>query len=207
VAGATGRARKREDDEGESARSAPPRRHVLSIDDGPFRKFHDGNALIIGIITAGEGLVEGVLTTRFPVDGAAAAEALARWIAASRFKPVLRAVLVNGITIAGLGVVDIAELGRRLGLPVISVLRRCPGSSDLIEALRAAGLEDRIPIVERSGPFHRFRGIHFTAAGIEPADAAGILEAEAGRSHLPEGIRLAHIIGQGIVLGESHGRP
>jgi endonuclease V-like protein UPF0215 family len=206
VAGLRGGSREAGAGDGERASGGLRRRHVLSVDDGPFRKFHDLDAPIIGVITAGRGFVEGILTTRFPVDGDAAAETLARWIEASRFKPVLRAVLVNGITIAGLAVVDIAELSRRLGLPVISVVRRCPESSDLIEALRAAGLEDRIPIVERSGPFHPFRGVHFTAAGIDPALAAGILEAEEGRSHLPEGIRLAHIIGQGIILGESRGR-
>ncbi len=186
---------------------APARRHVLSIDDGPFRKFADPDALVVGVVTAGAGLVEGVLSTRLPVDGEGATERLAGWIAATRFRPVLRALLINGITIAGLSVIDIHDLSARTRLPVISVVRRSPVGSDLADALRAARLADRIPIVDRAGPPHRFGRVHFTCAGIEPGKAEEILRAEAGKSSLPEGIRLAHIIAQGIVLGESRGRP
>ncbi|MGH9362691.1 MAG: DUF99 family protein, partial [Thermoanaerobaculia bacterium] len=89
-----------------------PRRHVLSIDDGPFHKFRDREALVVGVVTAGKDLVEGVLANRVPVDGADIAARLAGWIVHSRFRPVLRALLLNGITIAGLSVIDLEELSR-----------------------------------------------------------------------------------------------
>ncbi len=187
--------------------SEPPRRHVLSIDDGPFEKHADREVLVVGVVTAGKDLVEGILTTRIPVDGDGIAERLAVWIGASRFRPSLRAILLNGITIAGLSVVDLPELGRRTRLPVISVHRKPPRDREVIDALLAAGFPERIAVLERAGPSHPAGAIHFAAAGVEPDDARRVLQAEAGRSHLPEGLRLAHIIAQGIVLGESKGRP
>ncbi len=184
----------------------PERRHVLSVDDGPFKKFEEREVLVVGVVTAGKDLVEGVLTTRIPADGDGAAERLAAWINGTRFHPVLRALFLNGITIAGLSVIDLPELSRRVGLPVIAVNRKPPTNEDISGALIAAGFPERIPLLARAGPPHAFGQVHFSAAGVEPGEARKLLEAEAGRSHLPEGLRLAHIIAQGIVLGESRGR-
>ncbi len=185
----------------------PPRRHVLSIDDGPFEKFKDREVLAVGVITAGRDLVEGILTTRLNVDGEAATERLARWITESRFRPVLRVLLLNGISIAGLSIVDLPELNRRTGLPVIAVNRKLPQNREITEALQAAGFPHRIPLLDRAGPPHAFGSIYFSCSGIEPEEAREILQGEEGRSYLPEGLRLAHIIAQGVILGESRGRP
>jgi endonuclease V-like protein UPF0215 family len=183
------------------------RTHLISIDDGPFDKFRDREVLVVGVVTAGRDLVEGVLTTRIPVDGAAVAERLSDWIGKSRFRPVLRALLLNGITIAGLSVVDLPELSGRLRLPVISVHRRPPRNEEVKRALLAAGFPERMELLERAGPSSPLGKIGFAAAGIEREEAERLLLAERGRSHLPEGLRLAHLIAQGLVLGESKGRP
>ncbi len=182
------------------------RRHVLSIDDGPFDKYRDREALLVGVVTAGGDLVEGVLTTRVPVDGDRITERMAEWTARSRFRPVLRAVLINGLTTAGLSVVDLTELSRLLDLPAISVQRRPPRSAEVLRALEAAGLPERGALLERAGPSHLAGEVSFFCAGVDPAAARAIIEAESGRSNLPEGLRLAHIIAQGLVLGESRGR-
>jgi len=184
-----------------------PRRHVLSIDDGPFKKFKDADVLVVGVITAGKDLIEGLLTTRVPVDGEGITDRLADWIDRSRFRPVLRAVLLNGITIAGLSVIDLPELSGRVRLPVIAVHRRPPEDGEVTRALGAAGFPNRVPLLRRAGPSHPLGRIHFTCAGAVPEEARGVLLAESGRSHLPEGLRLAHLIAQGLVLGESRGRP
>ena len=92
----------------------------------------------------GHDLLESVAYTRFPVDGARAPEFLADWISWLRLAPGLNGVVFGGITIAGLGIVDVELLARRLGLPAIVVNRRAPDNEHLNEALRAAGLDDRI---------------------------------------------------------------
>ncbi len=182
--------------------SAP---HVLGIDDGPFDPGRSADTLVVGVVMAGADLVEGVLSMRLPIDGGEATPALAAWITRSRFHPLLRAVLLDGITIAGLSVIDLPALGAAVGLPVIAATRRRPSSDRLADALRAAGYPERIESIERAGPAHECGDIFFECAGIDEADARTILESQRGKSHIPECLRLAHIIATGLATGESRG--
>jgi len=184
------------------------RPHVLGIDDGPFDKSVDANVPVVGVMMEGADLVEAVAVTKFPVDGADAAEYLADWIQGLRFASALHAVVLGGITIAGLGVVDIALLARRIGLPVAIVNRRFPENEPLIQALLAAGLAQRIPIVEKSPAAWRLSdGVYVTHSGAQPDEIARILDAVRNKSQLPEPLRLAHLIGSAMVKGQSRGRP
>ncbi|HVR76306.1 MAG TPA: DUF99 family protein [Planctomycetota bacterium] len=182
------------------------RQHTLSIDDGPFEKRRDREVWAVGVVTAGSGLVEGVLTTRLAVDSGGVTDRLALWVNGSRFRPSLRAVFIQGITIAGLSVVDLPLFHRLTGLPVISVDRKAPVSGRLEETLRKLGLGDRIAALEAAGPFHEITGLVFTCAGASPEEARRLIGENRGRSRLPEGIRIAHLIARAITLGESRGR-
>ncbi|MBI4601234.1 MAG: DUF99 family protein [Planctomycetes bacterium] len=182
------------------------RLHTLAIDDAPFDKFRDRETWAVGVVMAGAGLVEGVLATRLPVDGAGVTGRLADWIARCRFARSLRVVLVEGLTIAGLSVIDLPLLARSTGLGVISVDRRLPAPGRLEATLRKLGWDDRVSAVEAAGPFHRFGELVFACAGLGPEAAREVLEQSRGRSKVPEGIRIAHLIGQALVLGESKGR-
>jgi hypothetical protein len=180
--------------------------HLIAIDDAPFDKFRDPDALVVGVVTAGRGRVEGVLTTRVPIDAPDATERLARWVTGSRFHPSLRSLLLEGITIAGLAVIDLPRLHEETGLPVISVQRRRPEPGRLEEALERLGFHDRLALVAAAGPFHPLGDLLvFNAAGVDAAGARRILEETTARAHIPEGLRLAHLIGQGLVIGESKG--
>ena len=107
---------------------------------------------------------------------------------------------------AGLSVIDLPLLHDETGLPVISVERKIPRKGRLEATLVKLSLEDRVPSVKAAGPFHAFQKIVFACAGLTPAEARGILSQAHGRSRLPEGIRVAHLLGQALVLGESRGR-
>jgi endonuclease V-like protein UPF0215 family len=126
------------------------RPHVLGIDDGPFDKNADEKVCVVGVMMEGADLVEAVAVTHFPLDGDGAAEFLARWVTGLRFSSALHAVVLGGITIAGLGVVDIQRLARELRLPVMIVNRHPPEDDPLVGALRSAGLDERIRVVERT---------------------------------------------------------
>jgi len=65
--------------------SRPRRPHLLGIDDGPFDKRRDRNALVVAVMTEGADLVEGVALTQFQVDGDDATGFLARWVRGLRF--------------------------------------------------------------------------------------------------------------------------
>ncbi|WP_243664732.1 DUF99 family protein, partial [Rhodothermus marinus] len=65
---------------------------------------------IVGVMMEGATLVEGVAITRFPIDGEGATDFLAEWIQSLRWRPSLQAVVLGGITMAGLAVVDLVAL-------------------------------------------------------------------------------------------------
>jgi len=184
-----------------------PRPHILGVDDAPFDKRQPGPVPIVGVVMEGHDLVESVALGEFPIDGEGATEYLAAWIGGLRARPTLHAVILGGITIAGLGIVDLAALADRLGLPVLVVTRRNPAGSDLADALRAAGLSDRLAVLERiPRAFGVGEGLYLAHAGVTRLEAERLVGTTLAKARLPEPLRVAHLIGQAIVLRESRGR-
>jgi endonuclease V-like protein UPF0215 family len=185
-----------------------PRPHVLGVDDGPFEKHVSESVPLVGVMMEGSDLVEAVAVTRFAVDGEGVTEFLADWIGNLRFRPALHGVFFGGITIAGLAVLDIGELARRVGVPVVVVNRRERRNAALASALEAAGLAHRLPVLERCPPAFAVEGGLFAAqAGADPHVATALVRATRAKSDLPEPVRLAHLIARAIATGESRGRP
>jgi endonuclease V-like protein UPF0215 family len=162
---------------------------------------------VVAVLMEGSDLVEGLALTRFPVDGDDAAGFLAGWIGGLRFRRGLQAIVLGGITIAGLGVIDVEALSEALGLPVLVVNRRDPADHRLADALLAAGLEARLDIVERTPVAFRLDGGPWVAAaGIDPERAAALVEASRRKADLPEALRVAHLVARAVATGESKGR-
>jgi uncharacterized protein len=183
------------------------RPHVLGVDDAPFDKRQTGPVPILAVAMEAHDLIESVALTEFPVDGDGATEFLASWISGLRARPMLQAVILGGITIAGLGVVDVSALAQRLGLAVLVVTRHNPARSELADALRAAGLSDRLALLERIPRAYGVGdGLYLAHAGGSRVEAEHLLQVTLGKSRLPEPLRVAHLIGQAIVLRESRGR-
>ena len=186
----------------------PPRPHLLGIDDGPFEKHGSERAPIVGVVMEGQDLVEGVAITSFPVDGDGVTGFLAGWVGGLRFRPALQGIVLGGITIAGLAVVDVEALAREVGVPVLVANRRDPTENRLAQALRAAGLHERVELVRRTPEaFALGDGLHLSFAGTDRATAELLARAARGKSRLPEPLRLAHLIARAIATGESRGRP
>lgn len=180
---------------------------MLGIDDAPFDKAQDRPVPIVAVTMEGADRLEGVAIGAFPVDGEDATGYLADWISSLRARPSLQAVLVGGITIAGLGVVDLPLLAEQTGLPVLAVTRRRPGNAEVLAALRAAGLAHRAPVVERSPAAHRVAdGLYLACAGVDRWQAERLVRATLGKARMPEPLRVAHLIASAIATGESRGR-
>lgn len=115
--------------------------------------------------------------------------------------------VLGGLTIAGLGVIDVEQLAHDCGTPVVAVHRHDPQSDRLGQALCAAGLADRIAIVERAPvAWPLAPGLFASHAGTTRERAAGIVSAACGKSQLPEALRVAHLVASALVLGQSRGR-
>jgi uncharacterized protein len=185
----------------------PMRPHVLGIDDAPFDKKQQRPVRLVAVLMEGNDLVEGMALGEFPVDGADATGFLADWIKAMRWEAAVQAVVLGGITLAGLGLIDINELAQRIGIPVLAVNRRPTAKSRIGEALTAAGLADRLPIVQRSSPAIRIRpGLYVAFAGTDQRHAIALIEATIRKSRMPEPLRVAHLIASALERGQSRGR-
>jgi hypothetical protein len=185
----------------------PARPRLLGIDDGPFTKGVDATTPLVAVFMEGADRIEGVALRSFPIDGDGVTAFLARWIGALRFRPAAHAVVLGGVTIAGLAVVDLPALAAALGLPVIAVSRRDPRGHRVAEALRAAGLAARVPLLERAPEAFRVdAGLHAAVAGAPRERAVALLAASRAKSALPEALRVAHLIAAAAVRGSSRGR-
>jgi uncharacterized protein len=183
------------------------RPHVLGIDDGPFVVRDGEDTPIVGVMTEGPDLVEAVAVTRFPVDGDEVTGFLADWVTGLRLHPALQAIVLGGITIAGLGVVDLDALAARVGVPVIAVSRRDPRSHRVGDALRAAGLLTRLALLERTpAAFASPGGLYLAYAGTTSEIAVTLVAGCRGKANVPEPLRLAHMIARAVAVGESRGR-
>jgi endonuclease V-like protein UPF0215 family len=135
---------------------APARPRLLGIDDGPFVKGVDATTPLVAALMEGGDRLEGVAIRPFAVDGDDVTAFLARWIRALRFHAATHAVVLGGVTIAGLAVVDLAALAVALELPVIAVSRRDPSDHRVVRALLAAGLAGRTPCSSARRPRGRW---------------------------------------------------
>lgn len=188
---------------------------IVGIDDSPFEKFGRGKrVLVVGVVQRGD-IIEGVLSTRIEKDGEDATRRIIAMLRKSRFMPQIRLILLNGIMLAGFNVVDIGSLHTRLGVPVIALTRRKPDMGKVMSALGKASktkeeYERKAAIIRRTSPsFEMAAGlkelgierISIQAAGLGREEAAALL-----RRFGIGSLRLAHMIGSGIVAGESSGR-
>ncbi len=177
---------------------------IAAFDDGPFAK-GSRNALVVGVIGR-ERLVEGILSFSVSIDGDDATRKLVASLKHSRFLEQVKLIAINGITFAGLNVVDTVALYGALRIPVIAVTRKKPHSSLLKNAVRKAGgggTDKKIKIIDgiaHSSGLLRIHGIYVQQTGTSGALGGDILD------NSLELLRLAHLVASGIVRGESKGR-
>ena len=110
----------------------------------------------------GGSWIDGVLSTKVSVDGNDSTKRLIEMINNCKFKPQLQCVFLNGIAVAGFNVVDVKELSKKTGLPLIIVIRRNPDISNIKKTL--------VKIGKKENP-HKYYEAVFT-----PPKKAAILE-------------------------------
>ncbi len=181
--------------------------YVVGLDDAPFEPTGGREVPVIGAVFNGLRL-EGVLRASVRRDGANATQRVTGLLAASRFVSSLQAVLLQGVTLAGFNVVDLATLHRNLGLPVVSVCRRRPDLERIRRALLESvpGGQRKWRLIARQPPIERCGRVYVQSVGLDPAATVALVERFAVNSLLPEPLRTAHLIAAGCAHGESRHR-
>ena len=187
---------------------AKPIANVVGFDDAPFEYAHRGDVRLVGAVCARTRL-DGVLSGVVRRDGVNATASMIELVRGSRFAGHIRAVLLQGIAVAGFNVVDLHRLHAELRIPVLVVVRRAPRLGLVKDALfnRTPGAARKWRLIQQAGPVEPLGQLYVQRVGLELADAAALLRATTLHGNIPEPLRLAHIIAGGVTTGASHGRP
>jgi len=187
-----------------------PQVRVLGIDDSPFI-FSDSESLVIGALVRLPGYLEAVMKTEVQIDGSDATDRLARMISASRYKEQVKAVMIDGIALAGFNVVDIEALHKSTEIPVITVTRDRPDMDEIRSALRKHfdDWEERFELLSRvrlKKMTTAHNPLYASGVGLDWEDVSQLVKSSTVRGVLPEPVRIAHLISAAMVRGESRGR-
>ncbi len=187
---------------------------VIGFDDSPFKKSSRENNLIMGVVMRGPYLFEGAVTSKVRVDGFNSTKKLIEAISKSKFKLQLRAILLDGICLAGFNTVDINKLNEATKIPVIVVMRKKPSFKNIKKALsHTTKPKVREELMEKAGRIYKVRiknknvegSVFFQKAGCTLEYAEEILKLMTQRSLVPEPLRISHLILSAIKFGESKG--
>ncbi|HEU4534687.1 MAG TPA: DUF99 family protein [Polyangiaceae bacterium] len=181
--------------------------NVVGFDDSPFEHEHRGNVRLVGVVCSRTRL-DGILAGQVRRDGANSTERMAEMVRRSQFAQHVRAVLLQGIAVAGFNVVDVHALNAMLGVPVLVVVRRPPRLGLVQKALfeRTPGAARKWRLIQQAGPVEPLGEIWVQRAGLTLEEAGGLVEATTLHGNIPEPLRLAHLIAGGIERGVSRGR-
>lgn len=184
-----------------------PPSNVIGFDDAPFERTDRGDVLLVGAVCSRTRL-DGVLATRVRRDGANATARMVEVITRSPFREHIRAVLLQGIAVAGLNVVDVHQLAASTELPVLVVARRLPDLQAMKRAVERTGrgAARKWRLIERAGAMERAGRIYVQRVGLTLAEAGALLAVTTLHGNLPEALRLAHLIAGGVTTGVSRGR-
>jgi len=182
--------------------------NVVGFDDSPFDLEHRGDVRVVGAVCARTRL-DGVLATTVRRDGNNATDRLIEIVESSRFADHIRAILLQGIALAGFNVVDLERLAGALDIPVLVVVRKQPRMQMVKDALieRTTGGAEKWQLIEKHGPLERCGALWVQRVGLTLREATDLLAATTSHGNIPEPLRLAHIIAGGVERGASRGRP
>ncbi|MCI4342342.1 MAG: DUF99 family protein, partial [Thermoplasmata archaeon] len=186
-----------------------PHLRVIGLDDGAYTR-RARRAPVVAVAMSLPDLVEGIELGWVEVDGRDATERTIALLQASPFLRGARAILVDGIALAGFNLLDLRRLSAGIGRPVLSVTRRAPEFVTIRAALRKYFPREfaarwalvkscrlyPVPVVGRP--------LWVAAAGCRRAEAAAIVRRSVGHGRWPEPLRLAHLVGHSV---GAHARP
>jgi len=180
---------------------------VIGFDDAPFFDRHYGACVnVAGIVCAGTRF-EGMVWGSVQKDGDDATDVLNQLLWQSKFYEQVHLVLIDGLAVGGFNLIDLPELAQRLQRPCVSVMRKQPDMDAIQQALEhLPDTDKRLDLIRKAGPIHSQQPFYFQTQGASPETIGKILRRLTIEGHVPEALRIAHLIGAAVMTGQSGNR-
>jgi endonuclease V-like protein UPF0215 family len=179
---------------------------VIGFDDAPFEKYQGANVNVAGVVCAGtrfEGMVWGTIRK----DGDDATDVLSQLLLQSKFYDQVHLVLIDGLAVGGFNIIDLPELAKRLKRPCVAVMRKLPNMVSIQQALKNfPDTAKRLYLIQKAGTIHINKPFYFQVQGGNHITVSSVLERLTIEGHVPEALRLAHLIGSAVMTGQSSNR-
>lgn len=167
----------------------------ISFDDGYFSEFK-GKVLVVGVVMRGSEIVENVVAGQVTVDGDDATKVIVDLVESIPQK--LNVIFSDGVSLGGFNVVDLEQVHKKTGVPVISITRKKPDLESIKKAIEnTPNSQKKWEILLSNGPLFKYEKIFFQFCGTSRKEAELLIK-ESSKSNIPEGLRLAHMIASGV---------
>ncbi len=184
-------------------RSVKSKTPICGIDDGGFDRFSQDKQVkipVYGVIMKGAAYVDGIIQSQLERDDSSATRVLSEMVLSSSHKSQIQAIFLQGVTIAGFGIIDIHDLYTETTIPVIVILRKYPDYEKIHSALVKTFDDSAIrwKHIQRAGEPLKIQenpSIYLQVAGISIDDATLLTKKCTAVGTIPEAVRIAHFIG------------
>lgn len=184
---------------------------VIAFDDAPFTLERGSPVNITGVVCS-DTRFEGMLWGEVKKDGLDSSAVLINLLSKSKFLQQVNVVLTDGIAFGGFNLIDLPQLAQALQRPCIAVMRKPPDLVAIDQALQSfPDYEQRKNILAKAGKIYEHhvtatQSFYYQVSDCEPEEAGLVLEQLTDTGHVPEALRLAHMIGAAVKTGQSSGR-
>ncbi|MBU2704869.1 DUF99 family protein [Zooshikella marina] len=176
---------------------------AIGYNDTPFNRTQDNKVNISGIVCLNTRF-EGMLWSEVTLNGMDATETVAEQLINSTFYPHIHVLLFDGISMAGLNIIDLPLLTKWLARPCISVMRELPNMRAIQTALtHLSDTHQRFATMCKAGNIHKSGDFYFQVQGTSPGIAAATLHRLSDQYNMPEALRIAQLIGAAVKTGHS----
>jgi hypothetical protein len=174
---------------------------IVGVDGGAVSSAREGRALLVVVVLEGPRISD-VRLGEIEVDGIDAQHILTSLLNTLSYD----AVMLSGVSFGGFNLVDLKVLARKIGKPVIAVIRERPDNRAVRDALRKHFVDwrTRWGAVKNAGRLYSCKPVadeprlYFEVKGCSPILAKKIIVSSSIISRLPEPVRVAGIIARGL---------
>ena len=186
---------------------------VLALATPAFDKFKDTTVDVVAVLTSLNGLLTRTGKFQILIDDLELTEHLSSKIKKLSWYPAANLIVFSAVTFAGLGIIDVQSLSRKLKRPVMIISRIQEGTDKIKAALLTAGLQSQTSILDQLPPplelsHQTTRGtvnVLIHTQGLSKQDTVATARKMLVNGHVPQPIIVAQRIAKLFNYGEYYG--